>query len=121
MSALRSSPLWKRLPFLLVVAVGLLIWKTGYMPKDRTLVWDLPDDPSIRGVEVQLYDGHELLKREQFFFPSGPSGKLEEHVRLGRGDYQVRFVVTRDGQPLRSSQQPLQLRSEEVVERPVHP
>jgi len=115
----RFTPLWKRLPFLLLVAVGVLIWRTGYMPKDRTLVWDLPDDASIRQVEVQLYEGEDLLKREQFFFPDGPRAKVEEHVKLGRGDYQVRFVFEREGKPLQSRHLTLHLTNEEVVERPV--
>lgn len=116
MSAGRSQ-LWKRLPFLILVAVGLLIWRTGYFPKDRTFVWDLPDDPSLRSVEVQLYQGTELLKREQFFFTDGPRAKVEEHVKLGRGDYQLRFFLTREGRPQETVTVPLHLGSEELVER----
>lgn len=117
--SLRNSQLLKRLPFLALVAIGLIVWRTGYLPKDRTLVWDLPDDPSIRGAEVQLWEGQTLLKREQFFFPSGPSGKLEEHLRLGRGDYRVRFFLQREGKPLSTSTMPLHVADEDVIERAV--
>lgn len=116
----RQSQLWKRLPFLLIVAVGLLFWKSGYMPKDRTLVWDLPNDASIRQVEVQVYQGNELLKREQFFFDHGPTAKVEEHLKLGRGDYQVILLFERAGKPQEVHQLPLHLGSEEVVEQTIH-
>lgn len=113
----RKSQLWKRLPFLILVGAGLLFWRAGYFPRDRTLVWDLPDDPSLRSVEVQLYQGTELLKREQFFFTRGPRAKVEEHVKLGRGDYQLRFFLAREGKPLETVTVPLHLGSEELVER----
>ena len=84
MKRLLQHPLVRRLPFLLVVALGLLFWRTGYLPHSRTLVWRMPADRSIREVEIQLYQGEDLFKRETFELPQGPQGDLVEHVSLGR-------------------------------------
>lgn len=114
-----SSQLLKRLPFLLLVAVGLIVWKTGYLPKDRTLVWNLPPDASIRSFEVQVSQGDKLLEREQFFYPQGPADRVEEHVKLGRGDYVARFFLQREGKPEASSSVEFRVGNEDVIERNV--
>ena len=116
-----QHPLVKRLPFLLLVAVGVIVFKTGYLPRSRELVWRMPDDRSIREVEVQLYDGdeHDLLKRETFNLPNGPEGDLVEHVSLGRGDYVARVFVRREGKPLASAAFPLHVTGDDLLQMPL--
>ena len=110
-----KHPLVKRLPFLILVAVGLLIWRTGYLPHQRDLVFDVPQDPTIREIDVQIYQGDDLIKRETFFLPNGPQGSLESHLSIGRGHYSVRTWVKRDGRAPESGDQPLEVRGEDVV------
>ena len=110
-----KHPLVKRLPFLILVVIGLAIWRTGYLPHERDLVFSVPPDPTIREVEVQIYAGPELLKRETFYLPQGPNGSLEARLSIGRGSYSVRSYVKRDGRPPETADQPFQVAGEDVV------
>lgn len=93
------SRLRKRLPLLLLLAAGVWLWRGGggIFPAGRELVWQLPDDRSIREVELQLWAGEQLLKRESRFFPSGPALEMVQKLSLREGDYQARVFIGREG------------------------
>jgi hypothetical protein len=114
-----THPLVKRLPWLILVVIGIAIFKSGYLPAKRELVWRMPADPAIREVEVQLYDGDELLKREAFSLPKGPVGDLVEEIHLGRGQYVARLFVRRDGGAVQTAAVPFQVAGDEVIALPL--
>lgn len=119
----REHPLVKRLPLLVLVAVGLWLWQALSTP-ERELVLRLegPGWQRVRAVEVQLLaEGGELLRREERFFSGPPPGELVVQAKLREGTYQVWVFAREPGQgsrpPLR---EPLQLGADEVrIERPV--
>ena len=87
----RQHPLLKRLPFLLLVALGLWLWKGARAP-ERELVWRLegPGWGDIRALDFQVKgeDG-ELVKRETRTYPQGPPGAVSLQVALPPGAYEV--------------------------------
>ncbi len=79
---------------------GLWLWKggAGLFPVARELVWQLPADrAAIQTVEVQLWDGTLLVKREEVRTPNGAGPDLVERLALRAGTYQARAFVTRQG------------------------
>jgi hypothetical protein len=83
-----------------VIGVGLFFWKggLGLFATDRELIWRVPGPYStVRKVEVQIYDGDELLKREEWMLPSGLSVDPTDKVRLKEGAYLTNLLVWREG------------------------
>ena len=88
----------KRLPLLLVLLAGVFLWRGGFglLPIEREITWRLWGDfASIRRVEVQLYDGEELLKREQLELPNGAGFEPTSRVPLKKGTYRGLVMVWR--------------------------
>lgn len=88
----------KRLPLVLVALAGVFLWRGGFglLPVERTITWKLWGDfATIRRVEVQLYDGEELLKREQHELPSGAGFEPTSRLSLRKGDYRGLVMVWR--------------------------
>ncbi len=79
----------KRLPLLVLVGVGLLLWKTGafgFLPSDRTLIWRFPVSYSeVRKIELQIWDGDALIKREEHSYASGLVGEPTFKLPLASG------------------------------------
>jgi hypothetical protein len=92
--------LLRRLPILLVAAVGVWMWKGGggYFPSPREILWELgPNRAGIREVEIQLADEKgALVKRDQFFFHEAPPAEVAEKVRLSEGSYPARVFIKRE-------------------------
>ena len=83
-----------------VIGVGLFFWKggLGVFATDRELIWRVPGPYStVRRVEVQIYDGDELLKREEWMLPSGLTVDPTDKVRLKEGAYTTNLFVWREG------------------------
>ena len=96
----KKSPLWTRLPFLLVAAVGIFFWQggLGLFPAERELIWRVPGPYStVRRVEVQVYAGDELLKREEWSLPGGLTLDPTEKLALKEGEYRAQLLVWREG------------------------
>lgn len=94
------SALLRRLPFLLLAALGIWLWKgaSGSFPVARELVIALPaGGPPIREVDLQLYDGDVLLKREVRSAASGLAGDLTAEVSLRDGEYRMQLYLLRAG------------------------
>lgn len=88
----------KRLPLVLVALAGVFFWRGGFglLPVERTITWRLWGDfASIRRVELQLYDGEELLKREQLELPSGAGFEPTSSLALRKGEYRGIVMVWR--------------------------
>lgn len=107
-----------RAPVLLVVALGIFLWRGGFglAPADRELVFELGDDGAMaRRFEYLLYapDGRELLKREEVQLPAGAGQELvaARKIALKAGRYPVTVYLWRAG-----SADPLALRKELVVD-----
>lgn len=97
----RKTWLRRRIPLLLVLGLGLFVWKNGFglLATERTLEWRLPVAyADLRHVELQLWRGEVLLKREERVFSEGLSSSLENTVPLTRGLHRaVSVVQLRDG------------------------
>ncbi len=97
-------PAWGRKigPLLLLgfAALGAFLWKGGFdlLPTERALVWKVPGEAaSIRRLELQLYRGDTLLKREELSMPGGLTMEPTQKVVLGRGKYRARVLTWREG------------------------
>ncbi|WNG17482.1 hypothetical protein [Cystobacter fuscus] len=87
----RRHPLVRRLPLLVLLALGLWWWKGSDVP-ERELVWRLegPGWSDIRSLDVQVKDAEgELLKRVSLTFPSGPPASLTVKAELAAGTYEI--------------------------------
>ncbi len=99
----RQHPLLRRLPLLVLVALGLWLWQVTNVP-DRELVWHLegPGWGEIRAVEFQIKDeGGELVRREERFFTGAPPASLTVKTELPAGTYQVWVFARGEQGPMR--------------------
>jgi hypothetical protein len=99
----RSHPLLKRLPLLLLVALGFWLWK-GTQAPERELVWYLegPGWSDIRAVELQVKDADgALLKRVSHQFKEGPPDSLTLKMELPSGRYEVWVFARGESGPSR--------------------
>lgn len=80
----------KRLPFLPVVAVGLLLWRGGFgfLPTERTVTWRLPVPyAEVERLELQLWRDGALVQRQELPTPGGLSAEPQTKVPLTRGPH----------------------------------
>ncbi|PTL85846.1 hypothetical protein [Vitiosangium sp. GDMCC 1.1324] len=99
----RQHPLLKRLPLLLLVVLGLWLWKTS-VPPERELVWRLegPGWTEIRSLDFQVKNADgELVKRETDAFPEGPPGSVVLKADLPSGSYEVWVFARGESGPSR--------------------
>lgn len=99
----RKSALAKRLPLLLLVALGLYLWQvTGTPERDVAFQLAGPGWASVRAVDLQISDPEgQLLKREERFFPTGPPPELTYKVDLPEGTWDAALFVKREGSDAR--------------------
>jgi len=89
-------PFLRRVPLLLLVAAGVLLWRSPLFPQPRTMVWDLPPELAVARAEVQLWQGTSLVARAEW--PEPPRGALVQRLQLRSGTYRALvFVVLADG------------------------
>jgi hypothetical protein len=82
----------RRLPLLLMLGLGLVLWKSGFgfLASERTVTWRFPVPyGSVRRLELQLWAEGTLLKRELLETPSGLSAEPMSRVALERGPHQA--------------------------------
>jgi hypothetical protein len=108
-----ASPLARRLPILIVVGLGLLLWRSPLFPQPHTVVWERPVGLDIASAEVQLWRGDVLLARAEW--PDASRGALTQQLTLRGGPVRaLAFLRLRDG-TLRQSAQTLPVGGEDVV------
>ncbi|WP_257449968.1 hypothetical protein [Archangium lipolyticum] len=99
----RQHPLAKRLPILMLVAMGLWLWKGSDVP-ERELVWRLvgPGWSEIRTVEFQVKNADgELVKRQVHSFQRGAPDSVTEKTALPSGVYEVWVFARGESGPSR--------------------
>jgi hypothetical protein len=87
-----SSPLRRRLPLLLVIVVGTIVWKGGFgfFATTRTVTWRLEVPyADVRRLVLELRSGEALLRREERQTPAGLSAELVQEVALRRGPHRA--------------------------------
>jgi hypothetical protein len=110
----------KRLPLLVLAALGLWLWQTTSTP-ERELVWRLDGSgwSAVRGLDFQVTgaDG-KILKREERFFSAAPPPEVTLKVALPEGSYQTLIFVKEEGRPTRPPLvEPLTIGQEQYVLR----
>ncbi|MFZ5440870.1 MAG: hypothetical protein ACOZQL_12745 [Myxococcota bacterium] len=88
----------KRLPLLIALGVGAVLWKTGgfgFFPTERTLVWRFPGSyGEVRRVELQVWEGETLIKRSESTWAAGLVGEPTLSVPLTKGPHRAIASVT---------------------------
>jgi hypothetical protein len=116
----RNRPLMKRLPLLVMAAVGVWIWQATATP-ERELVWRLDGSgwSAVRGLDFQVTgeDG-KILKREERFFSTAPPPEVTLKVALPEGSYRTLIFVKEAGGATRAPLvEPLTIGQEQLVQR----
>lgn len=88
----------KRLPLLVMGVLGVVLWKTGFFgfaPQERTIVWRFPVSyGEVRNLELQVWAGDELIKREESAHAAGLVGEPSFVVPLRNGTYRGTAVLS---------------------------
>ena len=99
----RSHPLAKRLPLLLLAALGFWLWNnTGTPERELRLQFDGPEWSAARALDLQVVDAEgKVFKREERFFTSGAPPEMTVEVDLPEGVWQARLFVKLEGRETR--------------------
>ena len=101
----KRHPLVRRLPFLLLVVLGLWLWKgTDTSVNERELAWRLegPGWSEIRALDFQVKNADgEMVKRETRSFQYGPPGLVSLVAELPSGTYEVWVFARGESGPSR--------------------
>jgi hypothetical protein len=87
----------RRLPLVFVALVLAVAWSNGFgcFPSDRVVTWQFPVEyAQVRQVDLQIWRGDELVKREERAFEKGITEELRSRVPLSSGQYQALSIVT---------------------------
>jgi hypothetical protein len=89
----------RMLPVVLFALLGAYLWRGGFglLPVERTITWRLWGDfASIRRVDVQLYQGDELLEHVQLETQRGATFEPTTRLALRKGTYRGLVMIWRD-------------------------
>ncbi|XXF81451.1 hypothetical protein P2318_17345 [Myxococcaceae bacterium GXIMD 01537] len=119
----RTHPLAKRLPVLLLLALGLWLWKVT-TPPTREVVWQFDGYGwgEVRAIDFQVMDPQGTLveREERFFGPAGPPPELRAQWDLPPGTYRALLFIKREGRATRERvEEPLTVGEEQYVLRKV--
>ena len=93
------SGLLRRLPFLVAAGVGLFLWRSSIFPQERELIWQVPRNLEARSVEIQVWQGETLLKREERIGGLTTQGQWTQRLSLRPGDYRAEvFIIPSAGE-----------------------
>jgi hypothetical protein len=95
----RSSPFAKRLPLLVLAAIGLWLWQhTGTPEHELHLQFEGPGWSAVRALDLQVVDEEgKALKREERFYASGPPPEETFKVDIPEGSWRARLYVKVEG------------------------
>ncbi|MCP3104894.1 hypothetical protein LZ198_39115 [Myxococcus sp. K15C18031901] len=116
----RSSPLAKRLPLLVLAALGLWLWQiTGTPERELVLQPTGPGWEAARALDLQVVDSEGIpLKREERFFTTGAPPELSFKVDLPAGAFRaVLFVKLADREQRVRIDEPLTVGEERYIVR----
>jgi len=92
----------KRLPLLVMGVLGVLLWKTaffGLAAEERTIVFRLPVPyGEVRALDLQVWDGEELVQRTTRESPRGLEANPELKVMVKSAKFRAVSFVTLTGQ-----------------------
>lgn len=92
----RASQLRRRLPLVIALIVGTIVWKGGFgfFATSRDVTWriNVPYG-DVRRVELQVWRDETLLRREERSFPSGVSEELKQQIVLRSGPHRAIAMV----------------------------
>jgi hypothetical protein len=77
------------LPVLVLVGLGVLLWRSPCLPQEHEVSFSLPENLALKDATVELWQGDQLLRREQRFFTANPHGEWVWTMQLKRGDYRA--------------------------------
>ncbi|MDX2009038.1 MAG: hypothetical protein SFW67_02550 [Myxococcaceae bacterium] len=87
-----ASPLRRRLPLVLALVIGAIVWRGGFgfFATTREVTWRLQIPyGEVRRVSLEIWDEAQLLRREERATPSGLSAELRQEVVLRRGTHRA--------------------------------
>lgn len=87
----------KRLPFLVMAGLGVLLWQAGFFffATQRTVVFRLPVPyGEVREVELQVWEGEALLGRSVIPAPQGLTAEPGLKVALAPGPHRAVATAT---------------------------
>ncbi|MCU0700530.1 MAG: hypothetical protein MUC96_28810 [Myxococcaceae bacterium] len=91
-----SSPLRRRLPLILALVIGTIVWRGGFgfFATTREVTWRL-EIPygEVRKVSLEIWNEGQLVRREERSTPTGLSSELRQEVVLRRGQHRARARV----------------------------
>ncbi|MFP2903550.1 hypothetical protein ACLESD_00435 [Pyxidicoccus sp. 3LFB2] len=96
----RKHPLAKRLPILVLVALGFWLWRTTETPeRELRLQFDGPGWSDARALDFQVLepDSESIIKREERFYRMGPPAEESFGLDLPPGTWRVRLFVKMEG------------------------
>jgi hypothetical protein len=82
----------RRLYLLAVLGLGAVLWKGGFgfLATERSLSWRLPvRHGEVRRLDLQLWAGQTLLKREELETPGGLTAEPVSRLGLERGQHRA--------------------------------
>lgn len=101
----RTHPLAKRLPVLLLLALGVWLWRVTGTPT-RELVWQLDGYgwEDVRAIDFQVMnpEGQLVEREERMFGAAGPPVEITTKWELPEGTYQTRLFVKLQGRETRT-------------------
>lgn len=117
----RKHPLAKRLPLLLLAALGFWLWRTTETPeRELRLQFDGPGWSDARALDLQVLepDSESIIKREERFYRMGPPAEEAFGLDLPQGTWRVRLFVKLEGIDRRLKlEQPLEVGEERYIVR----
>jgi hypothetical protein len=82
----------KRLPYLIMFALGFALWRGGFgfLATERTLTWRLPVAyADVRRLELQVWKGDTLVQRLELSTPTGLTTEPQTKLPLTRGPHRA--------------------------------
>jgi hypothetical protein len=117
----RKHPLARRLPVLLLAALGFWLWKVTGTPT-REMVWQFDGYGwgDVRAIDFQVMgpDGKLVEREERMFGPTGPPVELKMEWSLPAGTYRtLLFVKLHNREPRTQLVDTLTVGDEEYIVR----
>lgn len=110
----------KRLiPLAIVLLGGMVLWNTGafgLFPTLRSVTWRFPVSyAEVRAVDLQIWDGENLITREEKRWPDGLTEEPTMKIPLARGSHRAIARLELANQEVRTFQRALEAGADETL------